>query len=246
MKTSKIFSLILVLSLMFSLAIFSAPAAYADCDGGDDCTCCGCGGKGTCGDAKLESSNCAEALLRGSVCSGPVRITKQPTDEVNLGGCGDDRISTCFIIKGDNIARVEWYCRIGATGEPMLVEEAVWNYGLGASGYDTTVLYIDRGSSWHNINGWQWAAIVYGCEGDCKITRWASTLAADCVTAPPCYTPPVCAPAPCTPVAPPCTAPATACAPAWGCGYGFTEIESVTTSYSETASIEHSYGIRYW
>ena len=65
MKTSKIFSLILVLSLMFSLAIFSAPTAYADCGGGDDCTCCGCGGKGTCGDSATTSTvktgGCAEA-----------------------------------------------------------------------------------------------------------------------------------------------------------------------------------------
>lgn len=237
----KVFSLILILVLICSLSV----TAFADCAGGQACTCCGCNGNGTCGNTS-NSGNCGSSTNCGGSTNCTVKITRQPKEETSLN---NERYSTYFLVYADNAVAYEWFCKIGRDGEVMRVRDAICEYGLRAEGYDTNKLwlYSNCSNGWEGINGWWWMCKAYDCSGCAVSSDWVATATVANV----CCAPPVCAPAPCTgiAVAPSCAAPA---APAcsgygYGCGgYGYLETYYDSTTTTETTISQHGYHIQPW
>ena len=197
-----------------------------------------------CADTTVNGDSCSDSTAT-AVCT--VRITKQPVDETKLN-C--QRSSTYFEVRGENIARVEWVCKIGESGEVMTIPEAIERYGIQAEGYDTTILTL-RSGDWSQLEGWMWMARLYDCNSNCATSKWVWTLTGWCSPVPECQP---CAPctscAPCTPCEPVIATPCEPiCSyPATGCGFGVTEFTSTTTSHyeTETNTTITSHGYTFW
>ena len=224
----KIFALVLTLALLCTFSL----TAYADCGEVGGCSCCKCGGCNGGAATKTPEYNCGQPV------SCPVRITKQPVGEEGL--CVYDRTSTYFLVYAENAVRYEWYCKIGKTGTPMCVRDAIDEYGLNVEGYDTNKLYIYalNSNGWDGIDGWLWMCRIYDCEGCYVDSNWVITTSAHGGPPP---APAVVVP-PCVPVAPVCpttgivpTYPTTGCG-GYGFGYVDTSFTTTTTTHTETDS----------
>lgn len=194
---------------------------------------------------RTNSEPCASASV-STVCA--VAITKQPIDETKLN-C--NRSETYFSVGGSNIARVEWFCKIGKSGTEMSVAEAVSQYGVSAEGYDTCKLTLYSNSAgWEGIDGWMWRAKLYDCSGNYTYSKWVTTMIGWCTPPQPSCQQPCLPCVPCTPCAPVC--PQTPCQPVGCgtpvCGFGITEISSTTTTHCETVTdtTVSSHGYTFW
>lgn len=192
------------------------------------------------------ASPCAET----ATVSCLIAISKQPVDETKLN-CR--RSETYFSVGGSNIARVEWFCKIGKTGTEMSVAEAISEYGVSAEGYDTCKLILYSNSAgWEGINGWMWRAKLYDCNGNYTYSKWVTTMVGWCgEPEPPCQPCTPCIPCvpvcqqPCQPVCQP------VCQPT--CGYGGwgyleTTYDSTTTTHTETDTTitQHGFSVQPW
>lgn len=234
--------MILTLALICSFSV----TAFADCGGGDACTCCGCGGKGTCGEAvEAPKSDCEKPCEK--TCT--VRITRQPVEETSLN---NQRSSTYFLVYAENAVSYQWFCKIGRDGDVMSVREAIEIYGVNAEGYDTNKLWLYSNSSngWEGINGWWWMCKAFDCNGCPVSSKWVATatVADVCTPCVPCVP---CVPCtPCTPASivlvPDCGTPACGGYSAPVCGGGYTVTDVTTTFSSETHGTTTTHEFYHW
>ncbi len=230
----KSLSIFLIVVMLMSLTMFTAIPAYAD-EGtlapseqitiasppedscGNDCNCCRCQTKSTCGSC---NDPCGQPTWQP--CVKPIVITKHPWSETKLV---DGQSSTYFEAHATNYVWMSWEFKIGDYGTPFSAEDAANQYGVNLEGFNSNQLWI-RNISW-GINGWYVRAVFYDCNGCPTYSNWAFIQLVEYVEPSYCVPPhPHCHYDPYLTMAP--VVPAVPVYPVYDLSYSHTELETVS------------------